>query len=347
MGLPESCNIDLHSKFKKGPMNLITDVKGVMVGHKTVKGPDHKNTGVTVVLPHDGDVFHDKVMAATSVINGFGKSVGLVQINELGTIESPIVMTNTLSVGTCLDACDKYLLEKNPDIGVKTGSVNVVVTECNDADTNNLRGQYVTKEDFDDAINACGTTFEEGCVGAGTGMVCFGFKGGIGSASRVLEIDGKEYTVGALVLSNFGIAGNLRIGGEYFEQFVPDGVDDKRLHEKGSIIMLIATDAPANDRQLRRMANRAAYSLGKLGSFGGNGSGDIAIAFSTGNRVPHYSDKTILETKMLFDDETDGIFRCGVEAVEEAIVSALYHATTTPGREEGKTFHAFREVTGK
>lgn len=340
MGLPENTGLDLRTKYKKGKLNLITDVPGVTVGHKTLTGDNFKNTGVTVIFPHDGDLYHEKVTAGTWVINGFGKSVGLVQVNELGTIESPIAMTNTLSVGTVLDASVKYMLSKNDDICQTTSSVNCVVTECNDADINNTRAQFVTTQDFFDAVDDAKKEFEEGPVGAGAGMVCFGFKGGIGSASRIVELDGKEYTVGALVLSNFGIAGNLTIGGRPFPDNVP--LDVK---EKGSIIMIIGTDVPMNDRQLRRTASRAALSLGKLGSYGGNGSGDIAIAFSNGNIFPHYppEGKVVLETKMIHDDYLDPVFAATVEAVEESVVSALYHGKTMPNRDGVRIHYSFRE----
>lgn len=340
MGLPENTGLDLHSRFPHGKRNLITDVPGVKVGHKTLRGDNFKNTGVTVVFPHSGDIYHEKVTAGVSVINGYGKSAGLVQVNELGTIESPIAMTNTLNVGTVLDANVKYMLQQNEDICNTTASVNCIVTECNDADINNTRAQFVTTQDFFDAVADAKEEFEEGPVGAGTGMVCFGFKGGIGSSSRLVEIDGKTYTVGCLVLSNFGICGNLNVGGHYFPDTKP--LDER---EKGSIIILLATDIPMSDRQLRRMASRAALTLGKLGSYGGNGSGDIAIAFSNGNIFPHYpkDDKHILDTKMVHDDYLDPIFHAAVEASEESVVSALYHGETREGRDGKRTFYNFKE----
>lgn len=340
MGLPENTGLDLHSKLPHGKLNLITDVPGVLVGHKTLRGEGFKNTGVTVVFPHSGDLYHNKVTAGTWVINGYGKSSGLVQVNELGTIESPIAMTNTLSVGTVLDASVKYMLQQNEDICNTTASVNCIVTECNDAEINNARAQFVTTQDFFDAVDDAKKEFAEGPVGAGTGMVCFGFKGGIGSASRLVEVDGKEYTVGCLVLTNFGVGGNLNVGGHYFPDTKP--LDER---EKGSIIILLGTDLPLCDRQLRRMASRAALSLGKLGSYGGNGSGDIAIAFSNGNIVPHYPEenKHLLDFKMMHDDYLDGAFIAAVEATEESVVSALYHGATMPCRDGIRTFYNFKE----
>lgn len=326
MGLPENSGFDLHAKWPRGERDLITDVPGVKVGHVTLKEGDI-HTGVTAVLPHGGNCFQDKVMAGVSVINGFGKSVGLIQIQELGTIETPILLTNTLSVGTACQELTRYMLEGNPDIGVTTGTVNCVVTECNDGRLNDIRGLHVRPEHVREALANAGEDFEEGAVGGGTGMVCLGLKGGIGSASRRVEVDGQTYTVGALVMSNFGAPGNLIIGGKHYDTNL--GRDERK--DEGSIIMLLATDIPLNERQLSRLAKRSMVALGRVGSYCGNGSGDIAIAFTTANRLPHYSEKNILETKMFYDENIDRVFVAGVEAVEEAIISSLYHAETTTG----------------
>ena len=326
MGLPENSGYDLHAKWPRGERDLITDVPGVKVGHVTLKAGDI-HTGVTAVLPHGGNCFQDKVMAGVSVINGFGKSVGLIQIEELGTIETPILLTNTLSVGTACEALTRYMLEGNPDIGVTTGTVNCVVTECNDGRLNDIRGLHVRPEHVRQALERAGETFEEGAVGGGTGMVCLGLKGGIGSASRVVEVDGQRHTVGALVMANFGAAGNLVIGGRHYD--TRKGREERK--DEGSIIMLLATDIPLNERQLKRLAKRSMVALGRVGSYCGNGSGDIAIAFTTANRLPHYSQKNILETRMFYDENIDPVFESGVETVEEAIISALYHAETTTG----------------
>lgn len=326
MGLPENSGFDLHAKWPRGERDLITDVPGVKVGHVTLKEGDI-HTGVTAVLPHGGNCFQDKVMAGVSVINGFGKSVGLIQIQELGTIETPILLTNTLSVGTACEALTRYMLEGNPDIGVTTGTVNCVVTECNDGRLNDIRGLHVRPEHVRQALANAGEDFEEGAVGGGTGMVCLGLKGGIGSASRRVEVDGQTYTVGALVMSNFGAPGNLIIGGKHYDTNL--GRDERK--DEGSIIMLLATDIPLSERQLSRLAKRSMVALGRVGSYCGNGSGDIAIAFTTANRLPHYSEKNILETRMFYDENIDRVFVAGVEAVEEAIISSLYHAETTTG----------------
>ena len=326
MGLPENSGFDLHAKWPRGERDLITDVPGVKVGHVTLKEGD-VHTGVTAVLPHGGNCFQDKVMAGVSVINGFGKSVGLIQIQELGTIETPILLTNTLSVGTACEELTRYMLEGNPDIGVTTGTVNCVVTECNDGRLNDIRGLHVRPEHVREALANAGEDFEEGAVGGGTGMVCLGLKGGIGSASRRVEVDGQTYTVGALVMSNFGAPGNLIIGGKHYDTNL--GRDERK--DEGPIIMLLATDIPLNERQLSRLAKRSMVALGRVGSYCGNGSGDIAIAFTTANRLPHYSEKNILETRMFYDENIDRVFVAGVEAVEEAIISSLYHAETTTG----------------
>ena len=342
MGLPQNSGLEIYSKRDRGARNLITDVPGVKVGQVTIQHGE-VNTGVTAVLPHGGNLFQEKVMAGVSVINGFGKSAGLVQIEELGTIESPIILTNTLSTGTALTAMVKYMMAQNPDIGVSTGTVNCVVTECNDGRLNNIRGLHVREDDVLQAVESASEDFVEGAEGGGTGMVCLGLKGGIGSSSRTLQIDGQLYTVGALVMSNFGEAGNLVIGGRH--------IDTRKCSEDckkdtGSIIIVIATDVPLSERQLKRVAKRSMIALGRVGSYCGNGSGDIAIAFTTANRQPHYSSRNILDTKMFYDENIDCVFEAAVEAVEESILSSLYHAETATGV-RGNTYIGLREFLAK
>lgn len=336
MGLSEATKIVI-GKGKHGPRNLITDVPGVTVGHVTVQDGD-VNTGVTAILPHPGNLFQDKVMAASAVINGFGKSMGLVQVEELGTIETPIVMTNTLSIGTAATALIKYMLRQNPDIGLTTGTVNPLVCECNDGRLNDIRGLHVTEEHVLHALEHTGEDFEEGAVGSGTGMCCLGMKGGIGSSSREVELDGKTYTVGALVMSNFGSAGNLRIDGKKEGARIQEEMQAAATPDKGSIIMLIATDIPLSERQLKRLCRRAGVGLARTGSYYGNGSGDIAIAFTTANRVPHYSKTAVIPMAMLDDEAIDPVFSMTADAVEEAILSSLYHAKTTVGRDGNKKY---------
>ena len=344
MGLPKDCGLTLRTRWPKGPKNLITDVSGVTVGHCTLQDGDI-NTGVTAVLPHGGNIFREKVMAGLSVINGFGKSIGLIQLQELGTIETPIIMTNTLSVGTAFTALTKYMLEQNPDIGRTTGTVNCLVTECNDGDLNDIRGLHIKEEHVLSAIEAASADFEEGAVGSGTGMCCLGVKGGIGSASRILTIDGREYTLGVLVMSNYTGPGSPTIGGVHYDI---DAAKNKKpaetqVNDKGSIIMIMATDIPLSERQLNRVAKRTTVALGRTGSYLGNGSGDIAIAFTTANKVPHYSDHAIISYNMFHDDKLDMVFEAAAEATEEAIISSLWHAQTTAGR-DGNTVMGLREV---
>lgn len=339
MGLPDTNRAKIDNKYPKGKKNLITDVPGVKVGHVTLQDDEKDvHTGVTAILPHQGNLFRNKVAAGVSVINGFGKSAGLVQIDELGTIESPIIMTNTFSVGTALNASLRYMLAENEDIGVTTCTVNCVVTECNDGVLNDIRGMHVTEEDVLKALHEAGEDFEEGAVGAGTGMCCMGIKGGIGSASRIVKVKDKEYTLGAILMSNFGELGNLRIDGRK----IPTPVPGNGAKDKGSVIIVLATDLPLSDRQLRRVAKRAAVGLGRVGSYLGNGSGDIAIAFSTSNTVPHYCESGILDMKMVHDDALDHIFEATAEAVEEAVISSLYHAETVRGI-RGKVLYGLRE----
>ena len=222
------------------------------------------------------------------------------------------------------------MLQQNEAIGVKTGTVNPLVCECNDGRLNDIRGLHVKEEHVFEAIANCSEDFEEGVVGSGTGMCCLGLKGGIGSASRVIKLDGQEYTIGALVMSNFGGAGRLMIDGEHKGQEIKERMEEQK--DKGSIIMLLATDVPLSERQLKRICRRAGVGLARTGSFYGNGSGDIAIAFTTANRVPHYSKNAIIEMKMVDDDKIDPVLEMSAEAVEEAIISSLYHAETTTGR---------------
>ena len=339
MGLPKDCKVDLQNKFPKGKRNLISDVPGVKVGHVTLKD-DEKfiHTGVTAILPHEGNLFQEKVAAGACVINGFGKSAGLVQIEELGTIETPILMTNTLSVGAGLNGLIQYMLKDNEDIGVSTGTVNCVVTECNDGELNDIRGMHVKEEHVLKALEKADEEFTEGGVGGGTGMCCMGLKGGIGSASRVITCNEKEYTLGAIVMSNFGVLGNLRIDGKRIKTELPK--EDKP--EKGSIIIVLGTDIPLSDRQLKRIAKRATVGLARVGYLLGNGSGDIAIALSNGNRITDYSKEDVLETKMFHDNAMDKLFDATAEVVEEAVISSMYHAETTKGI-RNKVLYGLRE----
>jgi D-aminopeptidase len=338
MGLANNCEISI-GKMKKGKRNLITDVEGVKVGHVTLNDGKIK-TGVTAILPHCGNMFKEKVMASCSVINGFGKSAGLIQVEELGTIETPIIMTNTLSVGTATEALVRYMLEQNDDIGTTTGTVNCLVTECNDGRLNDIRGLHVKGEHVLEAIKNAKTDFEEGAVGSGTGMVCFGLKGGIGSSSRIITLDGVEYTVGTLVMSNFGSKKHLIIDGDKIGERISEA--DRQEKDQGSIIIVVATDIPLSERQLKRISKRAVVGLARTGSYLGNGSGDICISFTTANKINHYSDTKVQNLKMIHEDAIEEIFEAVGESVEESIISSMYHADTTTGI-NGTTIKSLRE----
>lgn len=310
-----------------GKLNAITDVRGVGVGHCTVIEGDSIRTGVTAVLPHPGNLFVHKVPAAVEVINGFGKAVGLSQVKELGEIETPIILTNTLSVGVALDALVEYKLERNPEIGRKFPTVNGVVAECNDGFLNDIRARAVTRRHVRAAIAAAGTGLpREGNVGAGTGMSSFDHKGGIGTSSRVAE----PYTVGVLVLSNFGRWPQLKIAGVPVGQLLPGSQPAGQ--EQGSIVIIVATDAPLDARQLGRLARRAGFGLARTGSVAGHGSGDFVIAFSTGVNCQAV-DHDRLAAERLRDDKLDPLFQATVEATEEAILNALFAAEAMEGRD--------------
>src|SRR5579884_2455314 len=277
-------------RLSTGPSNAITDIAGVSVGHATLfagSGPAAVRTGVTVVVPHPGNLFDQKVVAAAHVINAFGKAAGTTRVVELGAIETPIALTNTLSVGAAFDGLVDHALSLNPDLT----SVNPVVGECNDSYLNDIRARLVRPEHILAAIaNAAPGSVAQGVVGAGTGMSCYEWKGGIGTASRLIDSDLGGYSLGALVLANFGRAEDLVIGGVPVGRYlVPPASDQpKTSPQPGSIITVIATDAPATSRQLERIAHRVQTGLARTGTFGSHGSGEYAIAFSTARTIPHH-----------------------------------------------------------
>jgi len=329
-----------------GPENAITDVAGVRVGHVTliegdgplVPGRGPVRTGVTVILPHEGNVFREKVPAGIFVLNGFGKCLGQEQIDELGVIESPIALTGTMNVGVVADGLVEHAIRTNPDIGITTSTVNPVVGECSDAYLNDMQGRHVRQEHVLEAIVAARPgPVAEGCVGAGTGMSLFGFKGGIGTASRRLPERLGGYTVGALVLGNFGQRDQLTIAGvpvgRELAGWRPDAAAEPP--ESGSIMVILATDAPMLDRALRRLARRAALGLARTGSIAGHGSGDYIIAFSNAVRIPHETSERVLTLPHIVEDGAliDGLFQAAVEATEEAVINALFTATTMTGRD--------------
>ncbi|WP_047981840.1 DmpA family aminopeptidase [Ornithinibacillus contaminans] len=317
--------------LQKGAKNCITDVAGVQVGHKTLyeKLTDEETicTGVTAILPHDGNLFYDKVRAGCHVINGYGKTSGLIQIEELGLLESPIMLTNTLSVGPVLEGTITYMLNQNKEIGDSAGTLNVVVGECNDSYLNTMRLQSVRPEHAIDAIqSASSSKTEQGAVGAGKGMICFGYKGGIGTASRIVTASNEKFSLGCLVLSNFG-KGTDALFANFPKKNNPNNTD-------GSIIIIMATDAPLYDRQLNRLAKRAAAGLGRTGSSFDNGSGDIAIAFTTANKYPHNPNTHLESVTYLRDDHQamNQLFQAAAEVTEEAVINSLKHAETTTGQ---------------
>lgn len=309
-----------------GKRNSIADVPGVTVGHATIAAGEVL-TGVTAVLPHDDDLFQDRPFAAAHVLNGFGKSVGLMQVNELGWLETPILLTNTFGVGTCANALIRRAVRADPEIGRQASTVNPVVLECNDGYLSDIQAMAVTEAHADAAIDTASDDFATGAIGAGTGMSCFGLKGGVGSASRRLRLEGENWHLGVLVLANFGRAGDLHL---------PDGrrIDPEvaRVPEAGSCIIVIGTDIPLEHRQLARVAKRAGVGLAWCGGFWGHGSGDIALAFTTANRVRPATDGDILAHRALSETRIDRLFQAAAEATQEAVLDALAGAETTYGR---------------
>ncbi|WP_138206962.1 P1 family peptidase [Haloimpatiens lingqiaonensis] len=328
-------------KLKTGINNLITDVPGVKVGHVTLR-KGNINTGVTAIIPHEGNIFKEKLVACSHVINGFGKTVGTVQIEELGTLETPILLTNTLNVGLVSDALIEYMLKENEDIGVTTGTINPVVCECNDGYLNCIRERNVSRGHVFESIESADVIFKEGAVGAGTGMTCYGFKGGIGSASRIIELDSKEYTIGVLTLTNFGRGEDLVVDGEK----IGEKVFCCNEEDKGSCIIIVATDIPLSYRQIKRVCKRASVGMARTGSFIGNGSGEIVIGFTTANKINHYEDKDIISIKIINEDKINLIFRGVAEAVEEAVLNSLACSETLKGR-DGHVRQGFGEILEK
>ncbi|KGX84270.1 DmpA family aminopeptidase [Pontibacillus marinus] len=314
-----------------GKHNQITDVPGVQVGHVTLsrelEDQEVIQTGVTAVLPHEGHLFYKKVPAACYVLNGFGKTAGLVQVDELGNIEAPIMLTNTFGVGAVMDGTLDYMLEQTPEVGDTTGTINLVVGECNDSYLNSIRRRAVKPEHAKLAIENASSSFDEGAVGAGAGMVCFQYKGGIGSSSRKVE----EWHVGVLVNSNFGRREEFRYA-NYNSAGVDQDIPD------GSIMITIATDAPLDSRQLKRLSKRASVGLGRIGSHIHHGSGDIIIAFSNSNQVDHFSEDQVKTFTSIQDSHPvmNTLFQAVAEATEEAVLNSLTSAHTTLGRKGRK-----------
>jgi D-aminopeptidase len=324
-----------------GTWNAITDVKGVKIGQVTLMEGDDIRTGVTALLPHDGNLFQDKVPVGIAVGNGFGKLVGSTQVDELGEIESPVVLTNTLSVPRAAEAIIDWTLSQKGNEEVR--SVNPVVGETNDGFLNNIRKMAVTKQHVLQAIEVASTgAVQEGCVGAGTGTVCFGWKGGIGTSSRLLPLKLGGYALGALVQTNFGgvlqidgIPVGKNLGQYYLKEQLPDNSAD------GSIMIVLATDAPLSDRNLKRLAKRGLAGLARTGAAMGNGSGDYVIAFSTAEEVRRTPERRgkVWSCPEVPNDLISPLFQAAIEATEEAIYNSISMAETMTGL-GGRTIHA-------
>ncbi len=352
-----------------GTHDAITDVAGVTVGHCTLD-EGALQTGVTVIRPHGGDCYRARVPAAAVVINGFGKSTGLMQLQELGQIDTPIALTNTFSVPAVAQAQIRQCIAANPRCGRGQDTVNPLVLECNDGFLNDIQRMAITGEHYQRAFDSAGVPFAQGSVGAGRGMSCFGLKGGIGSASRIVAVrPGVNYTLGALVLANFGKPEQLLWAGDRLgarlaaqaaqseqpatmarttqtaadtpdSQFVPAAGPRP---EQGSIIMLLATDAPLDARQLRRLALRAGAGLARTGSVFGHGSGDVALAFSTAYTLPQDPLRPMPAVAMLHEALLDALFQAAADGTEQAILHALWHASSVTGR-DGNRREALRAL---
>jgi D-aminopeptidase len=333
---PRARDLEIHvGIFKPGKWNAITDVEGVKVGHVTLIKGDNIRTGVTAILPHAGNLFQQKVPASIYVGNGFGKLIGYTQIEELGNLETPILLTNTLNVPKVADAVIEYMIQIEGNEGIR--SINPVVGETNDGWLNDIRGRHVTRDDVFQAImSAQSGPVEEGSVGAGTGTMCLGFKGGIGTASRILPQSLGGYKVGVLVQTNYG--GILEINGapvgrELGNYYLANKIDYG--NGEGSCMVVVATDAPLSPRNLKRLAKRAYLGLAKTGFFSSNGSGDYVIAFSTysKNFISNHPSKATRKADLLYNDQLSPLFQAVVEGTQEAVYNSLLKATTITGRD--------------
>ncbi|HJT21472.1 MAG TPA: P1 family peptidase [Nitrospira sp.] len=328
-----------------GPFNAITDVEGVKVGHTTLiagEGPlkpglGPVRTGVTVVIPRD-DVWHKKVPAGFFVLNGTGEMTGLAWVGESGFLEYPVALTNTLNVPRVADGVMSWMIHRYPDIGISDDTLTPVVAECDDGRLNDIQGRHVSESDVTKALDgAASGPVAEGTVGAGTGMVSYGFKGGIGTSSRKLADEEGGYTIGVLVNANHGRRHELTVDGvpvgRLYDATPRAGADGPGQNE-GSIIIVVATDAPLDSRQLTRLAKRATLGLARTGSTVRHGSGDFILAFSTANVIPHYPKERTFPLLHMADTHLNVLFAATAEATEEAVVNALTMATTVVGRDD-------------
>lgn len=335
------CGVRL-GRYPTGRFNAITDVPGVRVGHSTIihgdgelrvgRGP--ARTGVTAILPNDGNIFADRVVGSAFILNGAGEVSGLTQLVEWGLIETPIILTNTLSVGTCSEAVVKYMVDRYPSIGNEHDVIIPVVGECDDSWLSDAAGHHVRIGHVVHAIETAASGFvAEGSVGGGTGMICCDFKAGIGTSSRRLPQRDGGFVIGVLVMSNFGTMGDLRVDG------VPVGAllapefaaFDRRINNYGSIIAVVATNAPLLPHQIGRLCKRVALGIGRSGSYAAHGSGEIVIGFSNANTVPRETNKMVYRMKILLDTRMNPLYEAAIEATEEAILNALCMADTMIG----------------
>lgn len=326
-----------------GPKNMITDVAGVKVGHCTIikgsgplmvgKGP--VRTGVTAILPHPRNMFAEPVKAAFFDMNGCGGLIGALQIREFGLIDTPILLTNTMSMGAAAEGLIRYMLKTNPASGKTDDTIIPIVSECDDSFLNDAQGLHVKAEHVYAALDDARADVVEGAVGAGTGMSCYDFKGGIGTSSRVVVLDDIKYTIGALVLSNHGDREELRIDG------VPVGMNlpapELKREDQGSIVIVVATDAPLDSRQLGRIARRSFLGLAATGFRSHNGSGDICITFSTANIHPRKAEGLLVD-HLLQDKELSPLFKATADSSEEAVINSMFKAETVQGRDGNTVF---------
>lgn len=340
----------INGNFPTGKYNAITDVPGVRVGHVTLNSGSGKlqpgkgpiRTGVTVVLP-SSDPWNKKLPAGEFVLNGNGEAMGLMWVRESGILETPIALTNTLSVADVQKGLVQWMLRKHPKLGITDDTFTPVVMECDDGSLNDIRGLHVKPEHVSKAIeSATSDQVAEGSVGAGTGMITYEYKGGIGTASRVVKIDGKSYAVGVLLNANHGARRTLRVLGNPVGEKLLDR--KPKYSQDGSIVIVIATDAPLDGRQLSRVAKRSFLGIARTGGVGYHGSGDIALAFSTGYTVPHRPDKALSTNKILSDFWVDPIFEAAAEAAEEALYNSMVAATTMEGRDGNTVYGIPHEV---
>lgn len=331
-----------------GEKNKITDVPGVRVGHWTIDR-DRQHTGITVILPGMDNPFLHKYTASGYVHNGFGKTCGLVQVEELGTLETPIALTNTLNVGKAADAMVSYMIEETGKEGVEVYSINPVVGECNDSHINEIQNRIIGEAELRKAIKAAETDFEEGAVGAGTGTICYGLKGGIGSSSRVITIGDQQYTVGVLVQSNFGSTVDLMLNGEPTGRKIMEKIkrdqDGYSTEDRGSIMTILATDLPVSDRQLHRIIRRCGVGIARTGAYTGHGSGEVMIGFTTANRIDSNGKQAVRVCHMINEDLINIAFEAAAEATQEAIYNSMAAATSKTGL-DGTQYRSLAEYLG-